>query len=102
MYRAGTERAEQSTLAALDQIADRLELSAQARSVAQELFLSQLPVEKRSKDALLATSIYAGALIAGDQRSQIAVAEAAGVSRPTVQSRWRPLLEKAGFETPTW
>ncbi|MFW5921733.1 MAG: transcription initiation factor IIB family protein [Halodesulfurarchaeum sp.] len=102
MYRAGTERAEESTLAALDRVAARLELGPQARSAARELFLSQLPIEERSKDALLATSVYAGALIAGDQRSQTAVAEAADVSRLTIQSRWRPLLEAAGFETPTW
>ncbi|MDZ7850586.1 MAG: transcription initiation factor IIB family protein [Halodesulfurarchaeum sp.] len=102
MYRAGTERAEQSTLAALDRVSERLDLDTTARSAARELFLSQLPVEERSKDALLATSIYAGALIAGDQRSQTAVADAADVSRLTIQSRWRPLLEKAGFETPSW
>lgn len=102
MYRAGTERAEAETLAALDRVAERLELSGAARSVAQELYLSQLPTTERSKDALLAASIYAGSLIAGDQRSQVAVAEAADVSRLTIQARWRELLEAAGFETPSW
>jgi transcription initiation factor TFIIIB Brf1 subunit/transcription initiation factor TFIIB len=102
MYRAGTERDEAETLADLDRVASRLELAPEARSAAQELFLSQLPVEPRSKDALLATSIYAGALIAGDQRSQVAVAEAAGVSRLTIQGRWRELLEAVGLEPPEW
>ena len=102
MYRAGTERAEAETLAALDRVAERLELSADARSVAHELFLSQLPIPERSTDAHLATSVYAGSLIAGDQRSQMEVAEAAGVSRLTIQARWRDLLEDAGFETPSW
>ena len=102
MYRAGAERDEAETLAALDRVATRLELRPEARSVAQELFLSQLPVESRSKDALLASSIYAGALIAGDQRSQVAVAEAAGVSRLTIQGRWRELLDAVGLEPPEW
>jgi transcription initiation factor TFIIIB Brf1 subunit/transcription initiation factor TFIIB len=102
MYRAGAERAEAETLAALDRVAERLELSGEARSVAQELFLSERPTSERSKDAHLAASVYAGSLIAGDQRSQVAVAEAADVSRLTIQARWRELLEKAGFETPSW
>ncbi len=102
MYRAGTEQHEKEALAALDRVGERLELSADARSVAQELYLSQLPVAERSKKALLAASVYAGALIAGDQRSQIQVAEAAEVSRLTIQSRWRELLEEAGLEPPSW
>ena len=102
MYRAGAERDEEDSLAALQAVADRLDLDSEARSVAQELYLSQLPATERSKDGLLAASVYAGSLVAGDQRSQTAVAEAAGVSRLTVQSKWRNLLEEAGFEPPAW
>ncbi len=102
MHRAGAERTEADTLAALDAVADRLELAAEARSVAHELYLSQLPAADRSKPALLAASLYAGSLIAGDQRSQVEVAEAANVSRLSIGSRWRELLEEAGFEPPEW
>jgi len=102
MHRAGAERDEAETLATLDRIADRLELDTEARSVAQELFLSQRPVSERSKRPLLAACIYAATLIAGEQRSQVTVAEAADVSRLSIQSRWQALLEETGFEPPSW
>ncbi|MFW6384046.1 MAG: transcription initiation factor IIB family protein [Halodesulfurarchaeum sp.] len=102
MYRAGTEREEAAALAALNRIADGLELGAEPRSIAQELFLSQQPVPDRSRRPLLAACLYAGALVAGEERSQVAVAEAADVSRLSIQSRWKDLLAEAGFETPTW
>ncbi|MFB6110745.1 MAG: transcription initiation factor IIB family protein [Halodesulfurarchaeum sp.] len=102
MYRAGAERDEEALLAELQAVADRLDLDAEARSVAQELYLSQRPDTERSKSGLLAASVYAASLIAGDQRSQTAVAEAADVSRLTVQSKWRDLLEEAGFDPPSW
>jgi transcription initiation factor TFIIIB Brf1 subunit/transcription initiation factor TFIIB len=103
MYRAGDEFEQREWLDELEDVADELELDAEARSTAKDLFLStaERPAE-RSKPAAVAASIYAGALIAGDQRSQTAVADAAGVSRLVVQERWKPMLERAGFDPPTW
>ncbi|WP_306059694.1 transcription initiation factor IIB family protein [Natronococcus wangiae] len=86
----------------LEQAADRLELSSEARSCATELFLTDVPEADRSKRALLAASLYAGSLVAGDGRTQGAVADAADVSRLSIQSRWKTLLEDAGLEPPRW
>lgn len=86
----------------LEAVADRLELSTEARSCAVELFLADVPDEDRSKRAVLAASVYAGSLVAGEGRTQGAVADAAGVSRLSVQSRWKDLLEGAGLEPPRW
>ena len=102
MYRAGSERDEAEALGALNRIADGLDLGNEPRSVAQELYLTQQPVEERSRRPLLAACLYAGSLVAGEERSQVAVAEAAGVSRLSIQSRWKDLLAEAGFETPSW
>ena len=102
MYRAGDEVDQREWLAELHAAADRLDLDSAARSTAQDLFLSRLPTEERSKRAALAASLYAGSLIAGDQRTQTAVADAAGVSRLVIQQRWKPLLEDAGLRPPTW
>jgi len=70
MYRAGDEVGQREWLQELSAAADRLELSAGARSTAQELFLTRLPTEERSKRAALGASLYAGSLIAGEGRSQ--------------------------------
>lgn len=86
----------------LDRIADRLDLGTEPRSCAVDLFLANVPESDRSKRAVLAASIYAGSLVAGDGRTQGAVAEAAGVSRLSVQSRWKDLLESAGLDAPEW
>ncbi|ELY49272.1 transcription initiation factor IIB family protein [Natronolimnohabitans innermongolicus] len=86
----------------LERIADRLELAAEARSCAVELFLTDVPDDDRSKRAVLAASLYAGSLVAGDGRTQGAVADAADVSRLSIQSRWKDLLERAGLEPPKW
>jgi transcription initiation factor TFIIIB Brf1 subunit/transcription initiation factor TFIIB len=102
VYRARDRVANERWLADLRDAADLLDLSAEARERAIDLFLSAVPSEDRSKRAVLAASLYAGALIAGDRRSQNAVADAAGVSRLTVQKRWKPLLKEAGLEPPTW
>lgn len=102
MYRARDQVAQADWLDELDRAADRLDLDRPARSCAGDLFLSGVPETERSKPALIAASLYAGALIAGDGRSQTAVAEAVGVSRLVVQRRWKPLLEAAGFEPPEW
>ncbi|TYL39344.1 cyclin [Natronococcus pandeyae] len=92
----------ESWLEKLEQAADRLELSSEARSCATELFLTDVPEADRSKQALLAASLYAGSLVAGDGRTQGAVADAADVSRLSIQSRWKTLLEDAGLEPPRW
>ncbi|MFW5965542.1 MAG: transcription initiation factor IIB family protein [Halodesulfurarchaeum sp.] len=102
MYRAGDEREEADALQTLDRAADRLELNGEVRSIARELYLSRGPVEERSKDSLLAASLYAASLIAGQRRAQTEVAQAIDVSRLSIQSRWRELLEDAGFEPPEW
>ncbi|MWV39727.1 MULTISPECIES: transcription initiation factor IIB family protein [Natrialba] len=86
----------------LESVADRLQLSGEARSCAMDLFLVDVPDEDRSKRAVLAASVYAGSLIAGDGRTQGEVAEAADVSRLSIQSRWKTLLEEAGLEAPRW
>lgn len=97
------ERVEQRKwLDELERIADRLDLSTEARTCAADLFLADVPEADRSKRAALAASIYAGSLIAGDGRSQGAVADAADVSRLSIQQRWKDILESAGLEPPRW
>ncbi|AGB37202.1 transcription initiation factor IIB family protein [Natronococcus occultus] len=86
----------------LEQAADRLELSSEARSCATELFLLDVPEADRSKRATLAASLYAGSLVASDGRTQGEVASATDVSRLSIQSRWKELLEDAGLEPPRW
>lgn len=102
MYRAGDEVDQRAWLEELERVADSLGLNAEARATAKDLFLSAVPEEERSKKAVVAASVYAGALIAGDQHSQTAVADAADVSRLSVQQRWKELLEAAGFRPPSW
>jgi len=102
MYRASDQVEQADWLDTLDSAADDLDLDQTARSTAADLFLSAGPSADRSKPAGIAASLYAGALIAGDERSQTAVAEAVGVSRLVVQQRWKPLLEAAGFSPPDW
>lgn len=86
----------------LETVADRLDLSSDARSCAVDLFLADVPASDRSKRAVLAASLYAGSLVAGDGRTQGTVADAADVSRLSIQSRWKDLLEAAGLEPPRW
>jgi transcription initiation factor TFIIIB Brf1 subunit/transcription initiation factor TFIIB len=102
VYRASDEVANEEWLGDLDEIADRLDLGDDARSRAADLFLSTVPEADRSKRAALATSLYVGSLVAGDRRSQSAVAEAAGVARLTIQQRWKDMLESAGLDAPEW
>ncbi|WP_254274149.1 transcription initiation factor IIB family protein [Haloarcula marina] len=102
MYRA-SDRVEQETwLAEIEAAAETLDLGTQARSHAVDLFLSTLPDEDRSKRASMAASVYVGALVAGEERSQTAVADATDVSRLTIQQRWKDLLESVGLEAPNW
>ncbi|MFT4891501.1 MAG: transcription initiation factor TFIIIB Brf1 subunit/transcription initiation factor TFIIB [Halobacteriales archaeon] len=102
MYRASEGIENEEWLGELETVADRLDLDAEARSAARELFLSSVPEQERSKRSALAASVYAGSLVAGDRRSQTAVADAADVSRLSIQKRWKDLLAGAGLEPPTW
>ncbi|EJN61075.1 hypothetical protein SAMN04487950_3991 [Halogranum rubrum] len=102
MYRARDHVDNEEWLAAIDRAGDSLELGSEARSNATDLFLSHVPDADRSKPATAAASIYAGALIAGEERSQTAVAESMGVTRLSVQKRWKTILEDAGFRPPSW
>lgn len=102
MYRASEGIENEEWLAELELVADRLDLDREARSAARELFLSSVPERERSKRPVLAASVYAGSLVAGDRRSQTAVADAADVSRLSIQQRWKDLLDGAGLEPPTW
>jgi transcription initiation factor TFIIIB Brf1 subunit/transcription initiation factor TFIIB len=98
-----SDRVEQADwLEELRAAADELDLSETAQSRAVDLFLSSVPDADRSKPAVLAASLYAGGLLAGEERSQSAVADAVGVSRLSVGNRWKGLLAEAGFEPPSW
>lgn len=102
MYRARDRVNNEEWVARIGQAADRLELGSDARSNATDLFLSRVPDQDRSKSAVAAASLYAGALIAGDQRSQSAVADAMDVDRLSIQQRWKTILSEAGFRPPNW
>lgn len=102
MYRARDQVENEKWLAAIDDAAERLDLGGDAKSRAIDLFLSTVPSEERSKRATVAASLYAGSLIAGERRSQSDVADAVGVSRLTVQQRWKGLLDEFGLEPPRW
>lgn len=102
MYRARDAVANEEWLAELDTAAENLALDDAARERAADLFLSTVPEKERSKRAALAASLYAGALIAGDRRSQSEIAETVGVARLTVQKRWRETLVEAGLDPPRW
>jgi transcription initiation factor TFIIIB Brf1 subunit/transcription initiation factor TFIIB len=102
VYRASDQVANESWLAELQTAAERLDLGSEAQSSAMDLFLSDVPEAERSKRPALAAALYVGTLVAGDQRSQQAVADAVGVSRLAVQQRWKPMLESAGLDAPDW
>lgn len=102
MYSARDRVDQEEWLTEMSHAADSLGLEREARSTAEDLFLSNVPDSERSKPAVAAAALYAGALIASEERPQTAVADAMGVSRLSVQQRWKPLLEDAGFRTPSW
>jgi len=102
VYRASDELDNAEWLETLETAADRLDLGTDARSHARDVFLSTVPESERSKKAKLASSLYVGALIASDQRSQTAVADAVGVSRLSVQQHWKEQLAETGLEPPGW
>ena len=102
MYRARDAVDNEEWVAAVEDAGERLDLGTEARSRAVDLFLSNVPESDRSTPAVLAASVYVAALTTGQQRSQSAVAEATGVSRLTVQQRWKAVLESAGLDAPEW
>lgn len=102
MYSARDRVEQEEWLARIQEAADTLEVGSDARTTAEDLFLNNVPEADRSKPAVAAAALYAGALIASEERSQTAVADAMGVTRLSVQSKWKPLLEEAGFRTPSW
>ena len=102
MYSARDRVEHAEWLTAIEQGADSLELGSDARSTAEDLFLSNVPDRERSMAAVAAASLYAGALIAGEQRSQTAVADAMDVTRLSIQSKWKRILRDAGFRPPSW
>jgi transcription initiation factor TFIIIB Brf1 subunit/transcription initiation factor TFIIB len=102
MYSARDRVVNEEWLTRIERGADRLDLSAEARSFAADMFLSEAPGTDRSKRAIAAASLYAGALIAGEERSQSSVAEAMDVARLSVQQHWKSVLESAGVQPPSW
>ncbi|QKY19366.1 transcription initiation factor IIB family protein [Halolamina sp. CBA1230] len=102
MYSARDRVEQEEWLVEIERAADSLDLGADARSTAEDLFLSNVPESERSKPAVAAAALYAGALLAGEERSQTNVADAMDVSRLSVQQRWKPILESAGFRPPSW
>jgi len=102
MYRASDRVEQDEWLGEIEAAAETLDLGTEARSHAVDLFLSTLPEAERSKRAAMAASLYVGALVAGEERSQTAVADAADVSRLTIQQRWKDLVEHVGLDAPDW
>lgn len=102
MYSARDRVENDAWLTHIQTAADRLDLGSEARSYAEDMFLSQIPASDRSKRAVAAASLYAATLIAGEERSQSEVADAAEVTRLSIQQRWKDVLEDAGFRPPSW
>jgi transcription initiation factor TFIIIB Brf1 subunit/transcription initiation factor TFIIB len=102
MHRARDRVEHEEWVARIDRAAADLDLGDAARANAVDLFLSHVPDEERSKRAVAAASLYAGALVAGEERSQSTVAAAFDASRLSVQQRWKDLLADAGFRVPDW
>jgi len=102
VYSARDRVEQEQWLARVQEAADTLELGADTRTTAEDLFLSNVPEADRSKPAVAAAALYAASLVAGEERSQTAVADAMDVTRLSVQSKWKPILEDAGFRTPSW
>lgn len=102
MYRARDELEHEEWLERLDAAGEHLELDRETRAQARDIFLSAVPESERSKPGAVAASLYAAGVLAGDRRSQAAVADAVGVARLTVQKRWREQMAAAGFDPPEW
>jgi transcription initiation factor TFIIIB Brf1 subunit/transcription initiation factor TFIIB len=102
VYRASDRVDNEQWIRDLQAICERLDLASATRTTATDLFLSTAPESDRSKPAAIAASVYAASLLESDERSQTAVADAANVSRLSVQQRWKEILDDAGFDPPSW
>jgi len=102
VYRASDRVDNEAWIELLDEACAALDLDAETRSTAVDLFLSRAPADDRGKRVAAAASLYAAGLIRGEERSQSAVADTMDVSRLSVQKRWKPILEDAGFSPPSW
>lgn len=102
MYRASDAKEYQASLETIEAVATDLGLDATTIATARDLFLTVAPDDSRSESALAAASLYAATLLTGDHRAQGTIAEAFGVSRLSVQSNWKSLVEAAGFDAPSW
>jgi len=102
MYRARDRVEHSEWLDRLDEAGEQLGVGPTVRSTAADLFLTHIPDAERSKPAVAAASLYAAALIGGEERSQQTVAETLDVSRLSIQSRWKEILADAGFQPPSW
>lgn len=102
MYRASDRVDNAAWLDRLDDACATLDFDEEVFTTATDLFLSQAPDSEQGKRVTAAASLYAAALIRGQERPQSAVADAMGVSRLSVQKRWKQILEDAGFSPPTW
>ncbi|WP_459191321.1 transcription initiation factor IIB family protein [Halosimplex sp. J119] len=102
MYSARDQVENAEWLDEIEAIAERLDLDHAVRSRAADLFLSNVPETDRSKRAVMAASLYVAGLVEGDRRSQKAIADAAEVSRLTIQQRWKDILEGEGLDAPGW
>jgi len=86
----------------IGRVAKELNLSARTKSYAVEIYLSNIPEKDRSKPPAIATWIYVGSVIAGEEWSQQEIAEKMGVARVAIQRRWKETLKTAGFDPPSW
>ena len=102
VHRASDRVDQAAWLEELEAAAEALEFDPSTATMAADLYLSAVPEADRSKPAQIAASLYAASLIDGDGRTQTAVADAVGVSRLVIQSRWKDVLRSAGFEPPEW
>ena len=102
MYRASDHVEHAEWIERLEAACKTLDLDAETRSTATDLFLSRATASDDGERVVAAGSLYAAALIRGQQRSQSAVADAMDVSRLSVQQRWKSILADAGFTPPKW
>ena len=102
MHKAKDHVEQSEWISEIDRVAKELNLGARAKSYAVEIYLSDIPEKERSKPAAIATGIYVGSLIAGEERSQQEIAEKMGVARLAIQGRWKETLKTAGFDPPSW
>lgn len=83
----------------IPRFADRLDLSAETRAKAREIVdrarRNNLLVGRR-RTGIAAAALYMAGLLKGEKRTQVEVAEAAGVTVPTVRTRYQEILDSAG------